>query len=99
MATNQHQVPPLPGEFLRQVATAHPGWSAPYGGPEGVARATLTMQDVLKVQASELAAVRAAAIEELLTTRSLSEVARMLGVSKQAVSKSVRSPRWSDPRW
>lgn len=84
---------------MREVAASDPGWSVEYGGPEGVARLTLALQDALKVQASELAAVRAAAIKELLTTRSLAEVARLLGVSRQAVSKAALGSAWVDPRW
>ncbi|MGO0576462.1 hypothetical protein [Ornithinimicrobium panacihumi] len=54
---------------------------------------------MLKMQAQELAGVRAAAIQELLMTQSLAEVARRLGVSKQAVSKAARAQTWWDPRW
>ena len=46
-----------------------------------------------------MAAVRTAAIREMLTTRSLADVAQALGVSKQAVSKAANSPTWTDPRW
>ena len=51
-----------PGQFLREVANADEGWSERYGGPEGIARWTLNLQDALKEQASDLAAVRTAAI-------------------------------------
>ena len=53
-----------PGQFLREVANADEGWSERYGGPEGIARWTLNLQDALKEQASDLAAVRTAAIRE-----------------------------------
>ena len=88
-----------PGQFLREVANADEGWSERYGGPEGIARWTLNLQDALKEQASDLAAVRTAAIREMLTTRSLADVAQALGVSEQAVSKAANSPTWTDPRW
>ena len=88
-----------PGQFLREVANADEGWSERYGGPEGIARWTLNLQDALKEQASDLAAVRTAAIREMLTTRSLADIAQALGVSKQAVSKAANSPTWTDPRW
>ena len=70
-----------PGQFLREVANADEGWSERYGGPEGIARWTLNLQDALKEQASDLAAVRTAAIREMLTTRSLADIAQALGVS------------------
>lgn len=88
-----------PGQFLREVANADEGWSERYGGPEGIARWTLNLQDALKEQASDLAAVRTAAIREMLTSRSLADIAQALGVSKQAVSKAANSPTWTDPRW
>ena len=37
-----------PGQFLREVANADEGWSERYGGPEGIARWTLNLQDALK---------------------------------------------------
>lgn len=46
-----------------------------------------------------MAMVRAAAIAEELESKSLADVARSLGVSRQAVHKSVQGPRWTDPRW
>lgn len=88
-----------PGEFLRRVARAEPGWSEGLGGPEGVARLTVELQDRLKRQAEEVAGVRAAAIRELLTTRTLADVARALGVSKQAVSKISRGPLRRNLPW
>ena len=86
-----------PGQFLREVANADEGWSERYGGPEGIARWTLNLQDALKEQASDLAAVRTAAIREMLTTRSLADIAQALGVSKQAVSKAANSPHLDRP--
>lgn len=88
-----------PSSFLREVRDAHPGWSTPRGGPEGVARHIDELQQVLRVQAQELAAVRAAALQELLQTHSLAEVADMFGVTRPAVYKAIRSPAWKDPRW
>lgn len=88
-----------PGRFLHRLREAEAGWSAEHGGPAGIALLTLRLQDRLKVQAQELAAVRAAAIAELLKTQSLADVARQLGVSKQAISKAANGPRWGDPKW
>lgn len=88
-----------PATFLTLVRNAHKGWSAPLGGPEGVARLTVSLQDALKMQAEQLAGVRAAAIAEMLQTQSLSQVARALGVSKQAISRASKAPRWSDLTW
>ena len=41
-----------PGQLLREVANADEGWSERYGGPEGIARWTLNLQDALKEQAT-----------------------------------------------
>ncbi|MBN6750220.1 helix-turn-helix domain-containing protein [Micrococcus luteus] len=91
--------PPDPGEFLNEVRHATPGWSAPYGGPEGIERLTVQLQDTLKQQSRDVAAVRVAAIQHMLTTQSASEVARRLGISRQALSKIAGSPAWSTPTW
>lgn len=57
----------------------------------GVARAAVEAQAVLSEQAAALAAIRAAAIQHELETRSLVDLAHELGVSKQAIFRASRA--------
>ena len=43
--------------------------------------------------------MRAAAVRELLRTRTLAQVGEMLGISKQAVAKISHGAAWAEPRW
>lgn len=88
-----------PAEFLAEVAAAQPGWSQQHGGPYGVARMTVDLQRQVARMSEEIAAVRAAALQELLAMQSLATVAADLGISKQAASKASRAPSWKDPTW
>ena len=88
-----HEAPAL----LADASEPCDGWSDQYGGPEGVATLAFELQENLRRQSQHLAALRAAAIRELLRTRSLAEVGRMLGISKQAVSKASRAQGWDGP--
>lgn len=95
-AMNAH---PTPEEFLREVGAAEPGWAEKYGGPLGVAARCAGLQAELSRQSEQIAAVRVAAIQELLKTHSGIEVAASLGVSKSAISKAIKSNVWEDPTW
>lgn len=88
-----------PEQFLAEVAAAEPGWSQKHGGPYGVARICVDLQRQVAAMSEQIAAVRAAALQELLTTQSLADVAADLGVSKPAASKASRAPSWKDPTW
>lgn len=91
--------PPKPHEFLDDVAQAEPGWSQRHGGPTGVVATCAALQEELAAQSEAIAAVRVAAIQELLKTHSGVELARMFGVSKTAISKATRANTWKEPTW
>lgn len=91
--------PPAPHEFLATALRAEPGWSDTYGGPAGVAALCAALQSQVAEQSEAIAAVRVAAIQELLKTFSGVEVAAMFGISKNAISKLSRSAAWEDPTW
>lgn len=90
---------PTPQEFLDALQAPSEGWSDAYGGPAGVAALCPGLQEQLSRQSEQIAAVRVAAIRELLKTRSGVEVAAMFGVSPSAISKINRSPIWENPTW
>lgn len=90
---------PAPHEFLATTRNAEPGWSTPYGGPEGIARLCAELQTELVRQSEQIAAIRTAAIRQLLTTRSGVDVAHTLDISKSAVSKSLKNTPWENPTW
>lgn len=97
-----HEAPtrnPSPEAFLAETAAAEPGWSDKYGGPLGVAARSAALQSELSRQSELVAAVRVAAIQELLKTHTGIEVAAALGVSKSAISKATKSPAWKEPTW
>lgn len=94
-----HAADPSPEAFLAEVNAADSGWSEKYGGPLGVAARSAALQAELSRQSEMIAAVRVAAIQELLKSRSGVEVAALLGVSKSAISKAAKSPAWKDPAW
>ncbi|MCZ4326703.1 hypothetical protein [Brachybacterium paraconglomeratum] len=84
---------------MAQVREAEDGWSTTYGGPVGVAALCSALQIQLAEQSEAIAAVRVAAIRELLKDHSGVEVAAMFGVSKTAISKTNRARTWEDPTW
>ena len=88
-----------PEMFLAQVADAEPGWSVEHGGPGGVVVLCAALQEQLMTQSEQIAAVRVAAIRELLKTRSGREVAAMFGVSPAAISKANNGPAWAGAAW
>lgn len=78
---------PDPLELLQAAHAAEPGWSEPFGGPEGVAvLAELARQAVMR-QAGDLAALRRVAIAEWCRTSTPPEIGRALGISRNAVHK------------
>lgn len=89
-----------PYELLNLLHHAgQPGWSDQWGGPLGIAKAAGAAQGTLRAQAALLARLRAAAIQEALTSQSLAEVARELGISRQAVHQAARGPAMSVDAW
>lgn len=76
--------------LLVKAATGNgPGWSEPYGGPEGVALLATEIRERLDVQARAIAELRSVAVAELLRDQSLSAVGKVLGIGKTAVHKIV----------
>lgn len=90
---------PAPHEFLRHIEHPEPGWSEAYGGPQGVAALCADLQAELIRQSEQIASVRVAAIRQMLTTRTGVDVAHTLGVSKSAISKSLKNTPWKDAQW
>ncbi len=88
-----------PRRLMDAAASGSTGWADEWGGPLGVARAAVEAQQSLNEQAAALASLRAAAIQQALETQSLSDVARELGVSKQAISRAARVPALDVPHW
>ena len=76
-----------PEPFLDAAANGEPGWSAAYGGPDGVAVITGRLRDHLRDKQRQVASLRAAAVATMLRDRSLAAVGRLLGVGKTAVHK------------
>lgn len=90
---------PTPQEFLAEVATAEPGWADRHGGPTGIVTLCADLQEQIARQSEQIAAVRVAAIQELLKTRSGTNVAATFGVSKAAISKTSRANTWKGATW
>lgn len=90
---------PTPQEFLAEVSAAEPGWSERYGGPMGVSTYCAALQAELARQSELIAAVRVAAIQQMLKTHSGVEVAKTFNVSKSAISKASKAPAWKEATW
>ena len=88
-----------PADFLTQIVNATPGWSDQYGGPAGIATLCHDLQQQLMDQSESIAAIRVAAINELLKTHSGTQVAAMFGVTRSAISKAAKSSYWEVTSW
>lgn len=89
-----------PEAFLAEVSSAQPGWSDKHGGLTGIVTLCADLQEQLARQSEQVAAVRVAAIQELLKTRSGTNVAATFGVSKPAISKAARATNsWKGAIW
>lgn len=88
-----------PSEFVRRLSNLPEGWSEEFGGPLGVARHTVTLQQRQAQNSEAIASVRAAAIDEAARTMSGYEIVQALGISRQAVEKARRRTKWRDARW
>lgn len=95
----QQTAPTSPEQFLAEVAAADPGWSERYGGPMGVVGHCGALQQRISEQSEAIAAVRVAAILELLKDYSGVELAAALGVSKAAISKATKANVWKEAQW
>lgn len=95
----EQQSPPSPEQFLAEVAAADPGWSEKHGGPMGVVGLCGALQQRISEQSEAIAAVRVAAILELLKEYSGVELAAAFGVSKAAISKATKANVWRDAQW
>lgn len=65
----------------------------------GVAALCGLLQQKISSQSEAVAAVRVAALREMLTERSGVEVAASLGVSRAAISKTSKADAWKDAQW
>lgn len=90
---------PTPEQFLTQVQSSNPGWSDQYGGPMGVATLCANLQEQLAHQSETIAAIRTAAIQELLKTHKGTELAATFGISRAAISNINRSNTWTEATW
>lgn len=89
-----------PSGFLAAAAEAAPGWSARYGGPEGVAQLASALHEHLAQITQRNAALRGATVLYLHTHRSLQllTIARLLGVTKGAVNHVIQRARSDSAR-
>lgn len=90
---------PDPAEFLDEVANPTPGWSQKYGGRLGIIALCGSLQQKIALQSKTVAAVRTAAIQDLLSEMSGKDLAEALSVSKTSISKSTKADAWEDPQW
>lgn len=88
---------PTVDELLEAARTANTGWSSTWGGPAGVERLAVTLQQDLLMQAEALAGLRSLALTQMLRDRSVADVARELGTSRQAVAKAAARARDAAP--
>lgn len=92
--------PPAPSEFIEEAHSGQPGWSAAYGGPDGVIALTGELLETLATQSRLIAAVRTAAIREQLRTEAATSIAARHHISRQAVSKTAKAARtWEGETW
>jgi hypothetical protein len=81
-----------PAAFLDAAAKAAPGWSARYGGPEGVAQLTIVLHDHLADLTKRNADLRTSTLIYLRTgaNMSLAKLGNLLGMSRQRVGVAAR---------
>lgn len=83
-----------PSGFLEAAAQAAPGWSARYGGPEGVAQLTMVLHDHLARLTKLNAELRTSTLMYLRDPKGahlkLAQLADLLGVTTMAVSSASR---------
>lgn len=88
-----------PSDFVSRLPNLEEGWSRGFGGPLGVAQHAVNLQQQQVRISEEIASVRAAAIEEAAKTVPKQDIARTLGISRQAVEKARGRKQWPDARW
>ncbi|MGI6797751.1 hypothetical protein [Gordonia sihwensis] len=84
-----------PQRLLEDAAAATPGWSAPYGGPDGVAVLSGMLRHELDALAREISSLRTVAIAEMLREDSLATAGRKLGLGRTGVHKLSSQARKS----
>lgn len=84
---------PSPEAFLAEVARAEPGWSARYGGIDGVISLTARLLEDVADMSAAVAAIRTTAIQEELRRDSATSIARRHGISRQAVTRAATARR------
>lgn len=88
-----------PSEFLKNIENLPSGWAEAEGGLLAIIQRLGTFQDELNNQARDIAAIRAAAVAELLKTTSGAEIARQLGMNRANISRLSKAEKWSNPQW
>ncbi|MFJ3032709.1 hypothetical protein ACIP5Z_11560 [Rothia terrae] len=88
-----------PETFLNALPHLYPGWSEQYGGALEVARKTAQFQEQLNQQAQTIAAIRAAAIHELLKTQRGVDIAKQLGLTRAAISRLSKAEKIQGMPW
>ncbi|MFW0120223.1 hypothetical protein ACN08Y_09955 [Rothia sp. P5764] len=88
-----------PEQFLEQLDKLPPGWAETEGGLLEVVKRLGQFQDELNNQSQQIAAVRAAAVTQLLKSKSGAEIARELGLGRANISRLSKAQKWSNPTW
>ncbi|MEU7993587.1 hypothetical protein [Rothia amarae] len=88
-----------PEQFLKQLDHLPPGWAEEEGGLIEVIKRLGTFQEDLNEQSKKIAAIRAAAVAQLLKSRSGADIARELDLGRANISRLSKAPKWSNPQW
>lgn len=89
-----------PEQFLDSLPHLPPGWTDEEGGLLEVIKRLGAFQQTLNNQAEDIAAIRTAAINELLKTHSGAQIGRELGLTRANISRLSRAKKeWSNPTW
>lgn len=89
-----------PEEFLKNLPHLPPGWAEKEGGLLEVVKQLGAFQQTLNNQAEDIAAIRTAAINELLKTYSGAQIGRELGLTRANISRLSKAKKeWSNPTW
>ena len=88
-----------PEQFLNQLEHLPPGWSEEEGGLIEVIKRLGDFQEELNSQSKQIAAIRAAAVAQLLKSKSGADIARELDLGRANISRLSKAPKWSNPQW
>lgn len=89
-----------PEHFLINLPNLPPGWTDEEGGLLEVVKRLGVFQKTLNKQAEAIAAVRTAAVKELLKTHSGAQIGRELGLTRANISRLSKAKKeWRNPKW